>query len=662
MLRDDLVDDRQPEAHPGDLRREVGKEELLLVLGADARAGVRDDDARVPGLGQVHGLDHDLSHGADRLDRVVDEVEDRALDVVGVHLEEGQVPHVPCRERDARVRLAVERDHGVDERADVGRPRRQDGHPREARELVDETLEAVHLLDDRLRALGDELQLLAGAPSQPAPEALGRQLDGGERVLDLVGDALGDLPPGRDTLGLQELGEVVEDDDRARILAIRPAERGRRGEERERRAAQAELELLLDRGALGPGGALDERHHLPEGGPDEHLLEELTDRARLGEAEHPRRGAVDGREAAERVEGDHAGRDGLEHGLGVAAAILELRVLVGEIEVGFFEPLLRLAEVVGHAVERLDQDADLVVGPRLHLVGEVARGDLTRRLGELGDRAGDPAREVETEPREREDDDQRHQQEQEDVDALDRRLQELELLVLLKRLRDAAHARLEPVRHVHGDDDRADDLLLGPGARGPDRHRRLDDVAGGDLTHGGNLLAGQAALQLVLVDVLGRQVGEQRIPYVHELLSLRAEHRHRADPETFLLLDEEGAQALASVRGEEPVAVDHTPEVSAVAERRPLEVAVVRLRHGQRLVERALHLGLEPPLDRLVDEVRRDHEDQDRRRQRERQEREDQLRLELRPDHVLPALEPELDEVAEEQHDEQQQDDQVQVE
>src|SRR5947208_12191813 len=74
VLRDDLVDYRQPEAHPGDLRREVGKEELLLVLGADARAGVRDDDARVPGLGQAHALDPDLSHGADRLDRVVDEV------------------------------------------------------------------------------------------------------------------------------------------------------------------------------------------------------------------------------------------------------------------------------------------------------------------------------------------------------------------------------------------------------------------------------------------------------------------------------------------------------------------------------------------------------------------------------------------------------------
>src|SRR5205823_5331787 len=83
------------------------------------------------------------------------------------------------------------------------------------------------------------------------------------------------------------------------------------------------------------------------------------------------------------------------------ARTLARRVLVGEAEVGSAERLLRLAEVVGHAVERLDQEAELVAGPGLHLVGEVARGDLARPLGELGDRARDPAREVEPEPRER---------------------------------------------------------------------------------------------------------------------------------------------------------------------------------------------------------------------------------------------------------------------
>jgi len=86
------------------------------------------------------------------------------------------------------------------------------------------------------------------------------------------------------------------------------------------------------------------------------------------------------------------------------------------------------------------------------------------------------------------------------------------------------------------------------------------------------------------------------------------------------------------------------------------------LRHGQRLVERALDLRLEPALDRLVDEVRRDDEDQDGRRQRQRQEGQDQLRLELGPDQLLAALEPQLDQVADEQHQQQQEHDEVQVE
>src|SRR5437899_687110 len=45
VLGHDLVDDRQAEPHAARLRREVGLEELVLVLGADAGPGVADDDA-----------------------------------------------------------------------------------------------------------------------------------------------------------------------------------------------------------------------------------------------------------------------------------------------------------------------------------------------------------------------------------------------------------------------------------------------------------------------------------------------------------------------------------------------------------------------------------------------------------------------------------------
>ena len=100
----------------------------------------------------------------------------------------------------------------------------------------------------------------------------------------------------------------------------------------------------------------------------------------------------------------------------------------------------------------------------------------------------------------------------------------------------------------------------------------------------------------------------------------------------------------------------------AVAQRRLLEVVVVGLRDRQRLVEGALDLRLEPALDRLVDEVGGDEEDENRGGHRQRQECEHQLRLEARADDLLSPLEAQLDEVAEEQHEQEQEDNQVEVE
>jgi hypothetical protein len=121
-------------------------------------------------------------------------------------------------------------------------------------------------------------------------------------------------------------------------------------------------------------------------------------------------------------------------------------------------------------------------------------------------------------------------------------------------------------------------------------------------------------------------------------------------------------QRVATVVGQPALALDRARDVLAVAQRRALEVGVVRLRHRQRLVQRPLHLRLEPALDRLVDEIGRDDEDQDRRRHREREEGEHQLGLEARADDLLPPLEAELDQVAEEQQQQEQEDHEVQVE
>ena len=199
-------------------------------------------------------------------------------------------------------------------------------------------------------------------------------------------------------------------------------------------------------------------------------------------------------------------------------------------------------------------------------------------------------------------------------------------------------------------------------ARRPDRHDRLDEVARRELAHRRELLAGSALTQLGLVDLPRRQVAQDGILDVHQLLALGAEHRDRAQPQPILLLDHVGGQRFAPVVGEQPLAIDDTADLLRVTQRRALEIAVVGLRDREGLIERALDLRLEPPLDRFVDEVGGDQEDERRGDEREREKRQHELRLELGADHLLAPLEPELDEISEQEHHQQQQHDQVQVE
>src|SRR5581483_5364506 len=179
---------------------------------------------------------------------------------------------------------------------------------------------------------------------------------------------------------------------------------------------------------------------------------------------------------------------------------------------------------------------------------------------------------------------------------------------------------------------------------------------------GGDLLAAEAPLELRLVELAGGEVAEDRVLDVDQLLSLRVEDGERAEREQVLLFHERGGQRLPAIVGQQVVAVDQARDVLAVAQRRLLEVRGVGLGDRERLVQRPLHLRLEPPLDRLVDEVGRDDEDQDRGCDRQRQEGQDELGLEARADDLLAAFEAELHEVPEQQHEQEQEDDQVQIE
>ncbi len=96
-------------------------------------------------------------------------------------------------------------------------------HAREGGELVDHALDVVDLADDRVGALVEHVLALDDVAAVAALEPLGGKLDRRQRILDLVGDAAGDVGPGGGALRGDEIGDVVERDDAAAVAAPRIA-------------------------------------------------------------------------------------------------------------------------------------------------------------------------------------------------------------------------------------------------------------------------------------------------------------------------------------------------------------------------------------------------------------------------------------------------------
>ncbi len=118
-------------------------------------------------------------------------------------------------------------------------PEHRFGQPREGGEFVDHLPQVADLADDRAGQFLEQLDvlfdLLAIAPVEP----LGGELDRGQRVLDLVGDAPRDVRPGRLPLVDQLARDILESDD--------PPVRGR--SEPDRKRQQFALLALLDQSA-----------------------------------------------------------------------------------------------------------------------------------------------------------------------------------------------------------------------------------------------------------------------------------------------------------------------------------------------------------------------------------------------------------------------------
>ncbi len=140
-----------------------------------------------------------------------------ALDQQGLGIEFGDDGHggggiaAPAAVAVAMAVVQVELHHVVDQGIEVHGFEFGGRQPGVITELVDQPLHRVDLVDDGLDGFGEQqLFGLAHLAGELHFQALGRQLDGRERVLDFMRQPARHLAPGLRALGRDHFGNIVE--------------------------------------------------------------------------------------------------------------------------------------------------------------------------------------------------------------------------------------------------------------------------------------------------------------------------------------------------------------------------------------------------------------------------------------------------------------------
>ncbi|OPY92353.1 MAG: hypothetical protein A4E73_01222 [Syntrophaceae bacterium PtaU1.Bin231] len=520
----------------------------------------------------------------------------------------------------------------------------RDGHTGIAREFVHQPLQHVHLVDDRLRALLKDRAFLAQRLAVFLLQPLRRQLDRRQGILDVVRHPARHFAPHGRALGHLQLRQVLEDDHHAHVVPFFVLQDRNRREQGERPVFEHQLQLPF---RVAFAALL-------------HLLEDLADELIVlrdqdlfippvenllgADGEQPLGGLVDGDDDAVPVDGDDPGGDVAKNRLHVLPALLQ-------IDVGLLQFRFAPFEILHHRVEGIDEHADLVIGHDFDTLIQVALRDLLRGFGEILDGAGDPLGEEKAEPGRRKDDEQGHDEEGDDEAHLHRILEQVELPILLRRAGnhlDIVHVRL---RDVIADEDGADDGL-GRHDR-IDRGHAADQIAGLHLLHRRNLLADEKIFEhlrrQVDVKVL-RNVGiagEHLLPAVvdvdlerSQMMALPALFDERLEIIPFFLLIEAVARDLGA---------DLPGKILGARPR----LLIVLLGELQGLVQGLPDADAEPVVDAVGQEIDRYEEQQHRGNQRQADKCDDELRAEFGADDAAPALEDELDHVADDEKNEE---------
>ena len=532
----------------------------------------------------------------------------------------------------------------------------QRGQAREAGELVDEALHRLDLGDHGGGGLEEDRLAVGGAVEQLLAGPLDRELDRGQRVLDLVRDAPRRLAPGGDALGLHQLGQVLDDHEAAEVGEARVAQRHGGDDERPQLAPRRDDEAPLARPAVALPRRVDRVAQRPQGGRPEDLRELASGDVR-GEAEQLLRRPVAGGDGAARVDGDHARADRLEDRRDQVAPALQLDREVLQLPVGALQLRLVRFQVAGHPVEGVHQQPDLVLRLRGDLEVEVAAGDAAGPFRQLLDRGRDDPREVKGEPGREEGDEQRDGGEGQRVAQPDRAAEETDLPVALVGRGRGREARPQVGGDEEARGDDADHALARPL---PDRPVGLDRVAVG-AAGARKPAAPGPGVEEALARQKRRRPRELRGAEAHALLGRPAVIGDGRQAEFAHPVPQVAGADLAPARSRQVQPDDLLGEALRLPEGGALGAA--RRVRGEvgREAQRLLHAHVEPALDAGGDELERDEEEQQRGQAREADEGHGEPRPQPRPDDAPPALEEELREVAEDQDRQRHQQDDVDV-
>jgi hypothetical protein len=320
------------------------------------------------------------------------------------------------------------------------------------------------------------------------------------------------------------------------------------------------------------------------------------------QSEHARRGRIDGRHRAGRIERHDAGGDVLEDALDVAVTLGQLAV--------------DRLEIARHAIERRDERADLLVAAGGGTVVPVTLGDFPHALAEALNRHRDALGEVEPEPRGREQHDESDQQEGDRVAAANGLLEDLELAVLVDRLRGAPGRQGDVLGNRARDHDGGEDGAL----RVASRNSADDDVAAPSRSvRAKSCPCAKSARSSPRGN--GTPRAAMRSPVGGRHRTGGADDVDSVDPQVVALGREQGVELGAARRSEQAATLDLARDPIADHQRVVGGLLVVAVRDVESAGQRRLHPQAEPVLDDAGEEALRDDEEQDGRNQRQAGER-----------------------------------------